>query len=102
MAVDYDFAWRRALNLSGTAIRGSVKDPVMVSGYQYVLTVGEGLNTHKELWFIIENVFDLRSLPGFDAVSTPGENTSQAPFHGSGRKDFKLGRGVCAPPEPTP
>lgn len=90
-----DFAWRRAINCSGTDIRASQEQPVLVSGFQYTVTTDGG---QKEIWFVITNVFDLRSLPGFAVGEAPtgvDDPNLQIPYHSGGSEKFEMESGPC-------
>lgn len=91
---DYDFAWRRAVNVSGTDIRASKEQPVLVEGFQYTIVTGDTI----EIWFFITNVMDFRALPGFDEGSDATDD-AQAPYHEGGETDFKLDGRTCAEDE---
>ncbi len=90
MALDYDFAWRRAINVSGTDIRASRDQPVLVEGFQYTIVQNEVAN----VWFFITNVMDLRVTPGFVKGSDQIED-AQAAFHRGGDNTFEMGRNEC-------
>ena len=89
-ATFFDYAWRRAVNVSGTAIRASEEHPILVEGFQYTLKVGDVV----EVWFFITNVMDFRTLPGFD------DTESQIPYHHDNNKSFVLDSEQC--PDESP
>ena len=95
----YDYAWRQGVNVSGTEIRASEAEPVVVQGYQYTTIDPEG---GVNVWFMICNIFDMRSLPGYERGTIdpedPGEGL-QIPFHLPEEIGFKLDATKCEPPE---
>ena len=87
-------AVRAVYNSSPTEIRGSVADPVICQGREESKTVGGA--SHK--MFIVENVMDLRGLPGYAKGTAPtaGDDPDlQIPYHSGGDKDFKLDSVEC-------
>ena len=99
---------RTPVNFSGTTLRASEDEPILVSGHM-VRVFGsddEGVNieTQKyvEVLFYISNVMDFRSLPGYEKGTTDAD--AQAPYHPGESEEFpagefRLGREDCGNPE---
>jgi hypothetical protein len=88
------WAWRRCVNRSKTDIRASAAEPILVAGYEQVIRQG---STYR--FFIITDVMDFRSLPGFvvgDAPTGADDPDLQIPYHSGGNTDFEMSSEDCA------
>jgi len=75
------------INASGTDIRASVAEPVLVLGFEE--TVGD------TDMFTIVNVMDFRGLPGYVIGVTATDTDTQIPYHVGGEGDFQLDSEAC-------
>lgn len=91
-------AWRAAVNESGTDVRASTGQPVVVGGYDQRIAQEDSLGA-KQIFkvFVITSIFDMRALPGFVEGTLP-EADAQAAFHQGGSSAFELGHGECEEP----
>ena len=95
---------RTPVNFSGTTLRASEDEPILVSGHMVRVfgaddaVVNAESQKSVEVLFYISNVMDFRSLPGYEK-GTDKDDDAQAPYHEGDSGEFRLGREDCGSEE---
>ena len=90
LKADDDATTLQGINFSVTDIRATTAEPILVSGYRAKVDDVDS--------FIVVNVMDFRSLPGYAiGVAAQDPDQMQVPYHAASEGDFKLDSEDCQP-----